>query len=219
MARARRSAARWAIYYTPPPESALAAFGRAWFEGGAPPALLEAPRRYGFHATLKAPFRLADGICEGELQRAVRRLALRHCRVEGPPLRVGRLGSFVALLPAAPCPALDALAAACVRAFDRYRAPLAPAERRRRNPAALSPRQRAHLVRWGYPFVFADTRFHITLSGPLPRERLRHVAVAARALFDDLAPGPFAVDAITLACQPDPGASFETVAGFPLARR
>ena len=69
---------RQAIYFAPPAGSPLARFGAAWLgwdpEAGAEveglpvaglplprEALVAAPRRYGFHATLKPPFRLAAG--------------------------------------------------------------------------------------------------------------------------------------------------------------
>ena len=70
---------RYALYYAPPPGTALAAFGARWLgrdpDGAEAPASPELarvtpgewrravalPRRYGFHATLKAPFSLAEG--------------------------------------------------------------------------------------------------------------------------------------------------------------
>ncbi len=56
-------------------------------------------------------------------------------------------------MPGGPAPALDALAAACTRSLDRFRAPhrtqpdavvLAP-----RRARGLTPRQEANLTRWG----------------------------------------------------------------------
>ena len=70
---------RYAVYYAPAADSALWRFGSATLGYDALtgedlpfavppgcdlalwPAFTEEPRRYGFHATLKAPFELADG--------------------------------------------------------------------------------------------------------------------------------------------------------------
>jgi hypothetical protein len=50
---------RYALYFAPAPGSAWARFGADWF--ARPDPRRESPRRYGFHATLKAPFRLRSG--------------------------------------------------------------------------------------------------------------------------------------------------------------
>jgi Protein of unknown function (DUF1045) len=63
------------------------------------------------------------------------------------------------------------LAADCVSEFDSFRAPLSEADRARRNPSQLTPAQREHLDRWGYPYVMDDFRFHMTLTGRLDAER------------------------------------------------
>ena len=75
---------RYAIYFTPPEASALAAFGASaigycaasgrdvalpdspFHDRADAMALTEEPRRYGFHGTLKAPFELAVGRTEVE---------------------------------------------------------------------------------------------------------------------------------------------------------
>ena len=172
---------RLAIYYLPPP-GPLADFGAGWLgwdaRAGATlaqpdcgldaAALTTAPRRYGFHATLKAPFRLAEGRAQAEALEALRDLAAGLAPVtlpEGLALRADY--GFLALVPPAPVAALDALAADLVRGMDGFRAPLTAAERARRRPETLNPRQRDHLDRWGYPWIFGDFRFHMTLTGPL----------------------------------------------------
>jgi hypothetical protein len=70
---------------------------------------------------------------------------------------VGSISGFIAVIPAEPPAELIRLAADCVSAFDSFRAPLTEADRARRNPSQLTPKQREHLDRWGYPYVMDDS--------------------------------------------------------------
>lgn len=177
---------RFALFWAPPRGSALARFGASWLGWDAeavelaphptartdmPVADITAtPRRYGFHGTLKPPFRLVEGATFAELDRAAAGLAGTIAPFQAPPLALDRIGAFIALVPSAPCPALDDLAAACVRDLDGFRAPPDPRELARRRAHGLSPRQDEHLARWGYPFVLDEYRFHLTLTGALAPE-------------------------------------------------
>ena len=196
---------RYAIYYTPPPGSALAGFGRAWFARAAP--CLDAPRRYGFHGTLKAPFRLAAGVEEAELLGAVESFAASRPALAGPPLEPAMLAGFLALMPSEPCGALDRLAADCVVAFDRFRAPPTDVELARRRRAPLGPRREALLKRWGYPYVMEAFRFHMTLTGRLDEEELRKECALAAGMLGEAAL-PLVVDAVTVLAEPAEGAAF-----------
>ncbi len=175
---------RHAIYFAPARGSALARFGARWLgrdpETGAaldgpdlpglprPRAdLVAAPRRYGFHATLKAPFRLADGHDEAELDAATASVAA-DCRSLELRLRLDALGSFLALTPSAPSQALATLEHACVTRLDAFRAPPRPEELARRRAAGLDAKEAEALRTWGYPYVLDRFRFHMTLTGPLP---------------------------------------------------
>lgn len=176
-----RPVPRYAIYFVPGPKTALYRFGSSVlgydaYTGGDVSFLTTSapdwaenvrdPRVYGFHATLKPPFRLADGTSFADLEAAADAFAASQNAIDIGPLQVRVLGSFIALLPAAPCPALDQFAGACVRDFDRFRAPMNGKERERRLAAPLTERQTTNLARWGYPYVFDDFRFHMTLTGP-----------------------------------------------------
>lgn len=170
---------RFALYYTPPP-GPLADFGAAWLgwdlrrgvavAQAAPAfaALTATPRRYGFHATLKAPFALAGGESRQTALARLRDLAAGLAPVTLPEGLVLRHESgFLALVPPRPVPALAALESALLRGMDGLRAPLTAPDRARRQPETLTPRQRAQLDRWGYPWVLDDFRFHMTLTGPV----------------------------------------------------
>lgn len=182
---------RYAVYLTPPAGSALASAGDTWLGRSAltgattvPGAPAQArpggPARYGFHATLKAPFRLRSGASEDDLLAAFRAHIAAHPPVD-VPLHVARLSRFVALRSDDGAPAR--LAEAAVRAFEPLRAPLTGAERARRRPDALDQRGRELLDDWGYPHVFERFVFHMTLSGPMEADDTERVLAAARAHF------------------------------------
>ena len=153
------------------------------------------PRRYGFHGTLKAPFELADDTEETNLLAAAAGFAATRHGFSVSDLSVRSMKSFVALTPDAPNPDLDDLASDCVVAFEPFRAPLAPTERERRVAGLVDPRHIASVDRWGYPWVFEDFRFHMTLTGSLPDDRREAVRAELAAFLADVA-RPLAVDAI-----------------------
>ena len=177
-----RTLPRYAIYFVPAADSSLYRFGAAVLgydaytgearsiEGASDDwnDITQAPGVYGFHATLKPPFALADGYDEASLADAVAGFAADHGAVTIGELRVSELGSFIALVPQSPRPEIQALAEACVRDFDRFRAPMSEQERQRRLTPGLTDRQIVNLARWGYPYVCEDFRFHMTLTGALP---------------------------------------------------
>lgn len=189
----------------------------AGFEAGELAAATAEPRRYGLHATLKPPFRLADGRSAAEFEAALEEFAREWPRVTAAPLKVRRISRFLALVPAAHSAALDALAAACVERFDRFRTPADPAELSRRRAAGLTASQETNLARWGYPYVMGDFRFHVSLTGtiePALAERLepalaRHFAAALSA--------PLEIGGIALFVEPAPGAPFRLIRRFALA--
>jgi hypothetical protein len=173
--------------------------------------LTAAPRRYGFHGTLMAPFRLGPGRNETDLVRAVARFvdAARDIAVIEPVVRA--LGAFIAVVPREPNAVLDRLAADCVAGFDDFRAPLRAADRARRK-TGLSARELSNLERWGYPYVFEDFRFHMTLTGPLGDDRRTAIGdllsgLLARTCGSD----PLRIDRIALLRQDDEARRFRVV--------
>src|ERR1700761_3111400 len=171
---------RYAIYYAARRGSALDRFGAeylgydAWsgddlpFPDGLPAdwrELTSDPRKYGFHATLKAPFALAPGKSESELTAACADFARAPRAIPVIAPIVNSIGGFIAVVPVKPPDELVQLAADCVCAFDVFRAPLTAEDRARRRPDRLTERQRAYLDRWGYPYVMEGFRFHMTLAG------------------------------------------------------
>jgi putative phosphonate metabolism protein len=221
---------RYAIYFVPAAQSALYRFGAALLgydcytgkEIGFPEVLplpepmwrelTREPRRYGFHATLKAPFRLADGADETELVEAFHAFCRSDVAAAIFTPVVAVIDGFVAIVPSGNEPTVDHLAAACVTAFDRFRAPLNAHDRERRLAAGLSKRQAQNLERWGYPYVFEDFRLHLTLTGRLTAERQAVVLPFLREQFAVArGPGPVPIDAIALSRQDNAEARFRVL--------
>lgn len=206
---------RHAVYWAPEPEHPLWAAGCAWLgrdpaqaAQGAPLPDRREPWRYGFHATLKPPMALADGLGPADLVAALQRLATDYPAFDLPPLRVGTLHDFVALRLAGPCPPLQALADDCVMRLDALRRPLTADEAARRE-AGLDDAQRERLARWGYPHVLAGWRCHLTLSDRLPSdERRAEVLRAAERHFAAALAAPCRVATLAWFEEPAPGQPF-----------
>ena len=205
---------RYALYWAPDP-GPLADFAAAWLGWDAvarravahpdvpglplPVAEITAtPRIYGFHGTVKPPFRLAPGTDPEGLHRAAGALCARLAPVTLPGLGLHRLGGFVALTPEGDTGPLAALAAEAVRVLDPFRAPPTEAEIARRRPDRLTDRQRAHLAQWGYPYVMEEFQFHLTLSGDLADQDAEAVATALAPLLAPILPRPFVVGSLCL---------------------
>ncbi|SCB21390.1 putative phosphonate metabolism protein [Bradyrhizobium shewense] len=176
------------------------------------------PRKYGFHATLKAPMALAPGRSEAELMAACAAFAGRPRPLPVILPVVDSLSGFIAVIPAEPVEALQQLAADCVRDFDSFRAALSAEDRARRKPEKLNERQRDYLDRWGYPYVMEEFRFHMTLTGRLDAERRGPILEMLRTRFAALGIETLAIDRIALFRQDDASARFHIVDEWPLAR-
>lgn len=206
--------ARYAIYYAPPP-GPLAELGAHWLgwnaETGAEAAhpevvglprpladLTATPRRYGFHGTVKAPFRLAPGTSAAALHAAAGALCARLAPVTLDGLGLHRVGGFLALTPEGDAAPLAALAAEVMARLDTFRAPASEAEVARRRPDRLTPRQRDYLDRWGYPYVLEEFGFHLTLTGDLPPDEAATVEALLAPRLAPLLPRPFRLDQLCL---------------------
>lgn len=162
------------------------------------------PRKYGFHGTIKPPFRLADGASPDDLAAAAANLAERLSPVQLPGLEMILLEGFLALVPGHD-PALTKLAAKVVEGLEGFRAPLTPAEIARRKPETLTPRQRELLALYGYPYVMEEFQFHLTLSGRLGAAEALALQTAARAHFAGLIPTPFRLEDLCLCGEDETG--------------
>jgi putative phosphonate metabolism protein len=225
---------RYALYWAPTGDTPLAVLGSAWLGrdtgdravparpllDGFDPARLTAltvePRRYGLHATLKAPFALADGTDVAALRADLAGFAVAAAPVLLPKLQLCWLDRFLALVPSAPCPALDDLAGRCVTEFDRFRRSASPTEAARRRAAGLDSTEQAHLLRWGYPYVLDRFRFHVTLTGPLGAAEADRLMPPLAALLESVISHPIPLEDIALFVEPEAGAPFRLIERFPL---
>jgi len=179
-------------------------------------AITASARRYGFHATLKAPFRLAEGRTPEELDAALAGFAASHAGALVPRLSLECLGGFYALVPGAEAEGLHALADEVVTAFDAFRAAATEAEIARRHPESLTPRQRELLKTWGYPYVLDEFQFHLTLTDRIPRARRPAVERTLRSWFAASLGTTVLVGALALFTEHEPGAPFALHAVYPL---
>lgn len=221
---------RYAIYFSPAKQSAWWRFGAHWLgrdehdntalpqpqaPGITPAELLQItadPRRYGFHATLKAPFQLSAGDVEADLVARLNQLAKTLTPVALGTMQLATLGNFVALVPEAEPEGLQALAAACVTGLDDLRAPLGKEALARRRSAGLDAREDELLTLYGYPYVLDRFRLHLTLTGSvdaLTAHRVRSGLASDLARLN--AQTPLALDRLCLFIEPAPGAAFQRV--------
>lgn len=220
---------RYAVYYAPE-DGAFAQAAASWL-GWDPAAGLSVaqpnlgidlnrltadPRKYGFHGTMKPPFRLADGVDAALLRAATAKLARNQSPIEMPCLQFLSLEGFLALVPMGDTSALEALAASVVETLDPLRAPLSEAEILRRRPDRLTLRQRDLLARFGYPYVMEQFRFHLTLSGPLTDADHTALRPLAEAHFTPHLPRPFRVAELCLFGEAGDG-RFHLLQRYPLA--
>jgi len=211
---------RYAVYYAPPAEADWSRWATGWLgwdmeQGRSAPhpaaaeidvdAVTATPRKYGLHATMKPPMRLAAGTDAGQLHAACAELAATQAPVTLEGLQIQRLGRFLALCPRGEVSALNRLAAACVTGLDRFRAPAPEDELDRRRAAGLSAEQDENLTRWGYPYVLDQFRFHITLTGKLPKAQLPRVEAYLAAQLTPRLPRPLTLTDLALVGEAEDG--------------
>jgi putative phosphonate metabolism protein len=219
---------RFAIYFLPDEHTPLWRFGSSVIgydavagDAVAHPALdgvdlaaiTREPRTYGFHATLKAPFRLAANTDDKALLAAAKSFAKRERPISIGSLNVRALGSFIALVPDH-TPRLDRFAARCVEDFERYRAPINAQERAKRLRAPLTPRQIYLMDAYGYPYVLDEFRFHLTLTSTLDTQLVGPALSALSALYETVAE-PVRIASICV-CVQAPGQNFRLLTRLPL---
>lgn len=220
---------RYAIYFTPPADDPLTQTAGRWlgrdaFSGTAHDDhavfsdVTAEPRRYGFHATLKAPFELSEKRSEADLAKAFADFAATRHAFDIPKLVVGSLGPFFALVPHGVHQPLQDFAADIVDYFDPFRAPLSDSDIARRRPQHLSDSQRHNLSLWGYPHVMDDFRFHMTLTGPVEYDASATMRDKLENEFAEFIDRPLTISGLALFVEEQRGAPFTVHTWLPLAK-
>jgi putative phosphonate metabolism protein len=226
---------RYAIYFAPAKATPWWSLGAHWlgrdeFTNAVLPApeflnfppderlaMTAEPRRYGFHATLKAPFRLAECLSVSELLERSRALASQLKALPLGPLEAQSLGKFVALVPSQTSPDLTALAAQCVVALDDLRAPISDEDLARRRAAQLDAREQELLNLYGYPYVLERFKFHFSLTGAVDFHSQQLALQAVAAQVDHLnAAAPLVLDRLCVFEEAAPGLQFQRIADMEL---
>lgn len=179
--------------------------------------LTEHPRRYGFHATLRAPFVLTSQYQPADLIDRVNLLCQDLKPFVLPRLQVTLLDQFLALVPERNAAQATRLEEQCVTVLNDYAEPLGPDELSRRRSAGLSAQEDALLLRWGYPYVLERFRFHCSLTGSLASASSQEISAltqAAHQHFDQLPPCLF--DSLAIFVEPTRGADFVLLQQCPL---
>lgn len=226
---------RFAIYYAPSATSHLWERAAAWLgRDSSDGKLLNGPlagidrdrllnltqsaNRYGFHATLKAPMALVDGAGEADLRAAITAFASEHAPLDLGKPRLASLDGFLALL-VDDNEALQDFAAHVVERFDIFRAPMTAKDRAARAGRHLSARQTELLDAYGYPYVFDEFRFHMTLTDRLADADRAEIMQAAKTWFNPVLEEPLLLDRLALYHEPDAGKPFVRLADFKLGHR
>jgi hypothetical protein len=199
--------ARYAIYFAPAHESLLWVRAEDWLTQPDLEPIAVSARKYGFHATLKAPMTLA--LDYAELDAALTAFADDHSAVTLSGLAPRLIDGFLALTTEPQPDRLTRLAADVVEAFEPFREPLSDGERARRLKAPLTPRQVELVDRYGYPYVLEQFLFHMTLTDRLPAELREPMRERAVDWFADVLAEPVRLDRLVVFAEPEPGAAFE----------
>lgn len=229
--------ARYGIYFTPDDNSELAAYGATVLRRTAVDASdwlnpdlavsfpatsawqeqIRKPAHYGFHATMKAPFELAQGQSADKLTAALEAFCRTQISIVLDGLAPVRSCRYDALALTQQPDEISRLASDCVTLFEQFRAPLGKADIARRNPASLTESELANMHRYGYPYVLNDFNFHMTLSGQSNRDDNAYFAWL-QDLYKTMVKEPPVLDRLCVFYQPDRQKPFIRIEEFKFGR-
>lgn len=224
---------RYAIYFAPQNGTPLAQFGRTWFgsdpdypdktiqrrnyglEADTVRRITKKAERYCFHATMKAPFRLHEQQTVQDLQNKLAEFANRQRAFSLHGLALTQLEDCLVLATTKANPEVNELAALCVCEFDPFRGKTTDQDQVRRQVDQLTPKQRALFEQWGYPYVYEEFRFHMTLTGPLARREIEQITPLLAPALKDISLGPVEISSICLFGDPGEGKTFRLIERHP----
>lgn len=227
---------RFALYFTPASSSLLYQIASNWLQydaykgnslessisknkplnDGGYENYIQNASKYGFHATLKPPFRLKENHTQEQLIQEVSNFCKNNQAIACGKLQLTTLGSFIALVLEKPCPQLNKLAQQYVETFEPFRAELNKQELKKRNPEELTKRQQVLFKQWGYPYVDDEYRFHLTLTDSMSTEQLPVVKKHLQELLSPALDSGLRVDTVHLFYQENSKSRFKIIRSFPL---
>ena len=175
---------RFAVYFLPDPDDPLYIYGTEWLgwdvyrgrpmrrpdfglDGRIVDGLTVEPRRYGFHGTVRPPMRIAGGYGLNDIVLACDNIAQACPRFAIPSLKLGAVGGCIAMVPDRECVEMARMSRLFVAGLDDSRPRLSEEELAARRAAGLTGDEERMLVKWGYPYVDATFRLHMTLTSRL----------------------------------------------------
>ena len=211
---------RYAIYYIP--DLPLFQIGSDWLGWNSITGqettlsadhrrITDRPRKYGFHATVKPPFSLASNSTQGDLQDAFHAFCATVSPATGGTLKISRLGRFLAVTQDVQSNEVTELAASTVSHFDKFRAPLSDQDIAKRRHRRLTPKQDALMLRWGYPYVMQEFKFHMTLTGPLAANEIDAIEQRANTRFQEFIGQPLSIASLALLGEDSDSGHFHVV--------
>ena len=211
---------RYAIYYIP--DLPLFQIGSDWLGWNSITGqettlsadhhrITDRPRKYGFHATVKPPFSLASNSTQGDLQDAFQTFCASVSPATGSTLKISRLGRFLAMTQDVQSNEVTELAASTVSHFDKFRAPLSDQDIAKRRQRRLTPQQDALMLRWGYPYVMQEFKFHMTLTGPLAPKEIDAIEHDANTRFQEFIGQPLKIASLALLGEDSDSGRFHVV--------
>ena len=223
---------RYAIYYIPS-NDLLYKLGSSWLGWdtilGQPASqpeinstinikkITETPRKYGLHATIKAPFRINDGLSTLELAQKLQILCLSLKPIEFS-LEISELNDFFALTPNVKNTEIRELHTKVVCGLDEFRAPPTKDELIKRRRNQLTSEQDQNLIKWGYPYIFRDFYFHITLTGKIPKNLKNTVTDEIRKFFEPVLQRIFLMSELALVGEGHDG-NFHVICQTPFGQK
>lgn len=220
---------RYAIYFSPAKDHPLTEAASRWLGRDAFSGTLHddhsafadvtaEPRRYGFHATLKAPFELSQKYSEADLLSAFDDFAANQSAFDIPRVVVDALGPFRA------CSRPHLPTAAGLRRRDRRsfrQVPCSAFRKRYRTPSATEPdgKPAAKSFFVGLSYVMDDFRFHMTLTGRVNDSEATGLRDILTSEFSEFTDRPLSVSGIALFAEETRGAPFAVHRWLPLGHQ
>ena len=227
---------RYAIYFAPADDSALGLFGASvlrrkaesadtWLNPDLPYNFdntdlwlqcIKKPARYGFHATIKAPFELSATHSAEQLLDDVEKFCKQQTSIPLENLAPRRTRRFDALAFDQQPEAVHHFANQCVEHFEPYRGALTEADLKRRHHDSLTHEQQQYLDQFGYPYVLNQFNFHMTLSGTMPDDDNGYLQWLS-TIYPVMVTETPVLDRLSVFHQPDRNTPFVRIAEFPFS--